>query len=83
MAKNRKFISVALVIGLLLLIYVGSYGLLRQTKVLIHTEGFYNWERYGRSHMVEKSYTAPKVAVILEYIYWPLCEVEARYHNRN
>jgi len=82
MRESRKWI---VVLGLFafLMLYVGGYLACRTTRILVHTDGVYNLDERGRSHMISVAHGDSALADMAGYLFWPLRELEAIFHDRD
>ncbi len=77
MSANKKWASRVVIAAMCLLVYLGSYGLLRQTKGLVHT-----YHKCENHHDIEAWHRLGSLpTMILESTYWPLRKAEIRYHQ--
>ena len=77
-ARQAKGLAVAV----FLLLYFGGYAVCRRAGVLVHTANVLNVDFHGRYHMIHASRVRGPLGRATEVLYWPLREVEARWHGR-
>ena len=79
MKRKTKWIMVVVV---LLVLYLAGYGICRRTRVLLHTSNVLNLDIHGRYHLVVVENEESALARFAGHTYWPVRELEARYHGR-
>jgi hypothetical protein len=81
--KQKKKLIIGLSVLAFLLVYSLGYALCRKTKTLVHTACVLNVDFHGRYHMIHIGPDDSALANLAGSVFWPLREIEARYHGRD
>lgn len=75
--------KILLVLGLLVLAYLGGYILARATHGIVHTSNYRHWHPEKRSpeHFVGSDFHVRLSCRALNLLYKPLRLLEEKYHN--
>jgi hypothetical protein len=81
--NEKKTTLLALVIAAMLVsLYLGGYGVCRETRILIHTSSVLNVEFHDQYHRIDVR-DRGVMASVTGYFFWPLRDAEAKWHGRD